>query len=320
VTQTANAWMEEIGSQRVAVGYTSTVDLDTAMSTRAAKASAFLKRFRGTIRANTIAKLLVNYSGDCEWNLPQRVNFNHFVVEPVVSECVYNAHCGLLHIPATFEDVLYRLSEEDRLMLYDAWKETRKCSIGVLNCMLKAYYLVGYCVFRRLQTVCNSHRSHKLASCAHEVSGKFILYYTILYITISYHTMLYYTILYYTIPYYTLLYHIIPCHTIPYYTILYHSIPYYTILYHAIPYLTILYYTILYHTVLYYTILYDTTLYDTIPYHSILYYTIPYQTTLFYTVLYHGILYYTISYYTIVYYITLYHIISYETVLYHIIP
>jgi hypothetical protein len=234
VTQTANAWMEEIGSQRVAVGYTSTVDLDTAMSTRAAKASAFLKRFRGTIRANTIAKLLVNYSGDCEWNLPQRVNFNHFVVEPVVSECVYNAHCGLLHIPATFEDVLYRLSEEDRLKLYDAWKETRKSSIGVLNCMLKAYYLVGYCVFRRLQTVCNSHRSHKLASCAHEVSGKFILYYTILYCTLPYHTIPCYTILYYTIPYYTLLYHIIPCHTILYYTIVYRTIPYYTMPYHTL--------------------------------------------------------------------------------------
>jgi hypothetical protein len=167
LTMTVDAWVDN--TRQVPAGYTGRTDLDTAMADRQASASDFLKCFRGDIRTNTLENLLTVYS-DKTWNKNQRVVFNHFVIEHVVMECVYKAHCLLLHIPPTFDDVLSGRTEEELRKHYSEWKDSRTTKIVVLSCMLKAYYLAGYCVFRRLLAVCDSHRSYRLSDAAHEVS------------------------------------------------------------------------------------------------------------------------------------------------------
>ena len=57
VDQTVDAWLTTILSQRLQLGYNSHVDLDAAISSRTAKATQFLKIFRGSIRSNTLELL-----------------------------------------------------------------------------------------------------------------------------------------------------------------------------------------------------------------------------------------------------------------------
>jgi hypothetical protein len=167
-TMTVLVWEDHIGKNPVKTGYTGKIDLDTAISGRQASASEFLKAFRGDIRANTIENLLVVYTNSM-WDTAQRVSFNILVVEPIVLQCVYNAHCRLLDIPATFDDVLSGRSEEELMFHYCEWKNSRTTKLMVLNLMLKTYCLAGYCVYRRLSAVCTSGRSYNLNTVAHEV-------------------------------------------------------------------------------------------------------------------------------------------------------
>lgn len=167
--QTAKAWADQIGSHQVEVGYTGTVDLDTAMSTRQSKATAFLNFFRDVIRNSIITVLLDTYS-DNSWSQHQKVSFSTLVLEPVALQRVYAAHCNMLGIPATFDDVLRARSEEELIRDFDIWKQKRATSLVVLNFMLKAFFLAGYGVYRRVYAVCESKRSYKLKKSVHEVS------------------------------------------------------------------------------------------------------------------------------------------------------
>ena len=167
--KTVDAWMETIFSQRVQVGYTSGVDLDTAISTRTCKGTQFLKKFRESIRTQTINSSLDEYSNN-EWDRTRKVSFNYFVLEPAIVESIYSGHCVLLSIPAAFDDILFGRSNEELLRRYEDWKKLCATQIGVYNCMVKTYYLTGYCVFRRIKTVCDSERSYKLPKSVHGVS------------------------------------------------------------------------------------------------------------------------------------------------------
>lgn len=175
LTLTAAVWAEQIGSHRVGAGYTGKVDLDAAYSTRQFKATAFLKTFRTSIRTTTLDTLLIAYTAtlsasQLQWTASNRVVFNTFVLEPVVLHCIYVAHCVLLNIPATFDDILNARSDEELLNRFETWKTSRATDIVVLNAMLKAYFIAGYCVNRRLATVCESKRSYKLCVDVHKVS------------------------------------------------------------------------------------------------------------------------------------------------------
>jgi hypothetical protein len=177
-TLTATAWAEQIGSHTVRAGYTGIVDLDTAISARQAKASAFLRTFREKIRNQTIEKLLPMYTATIangHWSLQQRVSFSLLVVEPVVLQRIYVAHCNVLNIPATFDVILTGRSEEELVQRFRQWKESRATCIIVLNAMLKAYFMAGYCVFRRLEAVCKTGRSYMLVKDVHTAAKDILL-------------------------------------------------------------------------------------------------------------------------------------------------
>ena len=97
----------------------------------------------------------------------------------------------------------------------------------------------------------------------------FILYLTLLYVTLVYLTLLYVKLVYLTLLYVTLLYV-----TLFYLTLLYVALLYLTLLYVALLYLTLLYVTLLYVTLLYLTLLYVALLYLTLLYLTLLYLTI----------------------------------------------
>lgn len=170
-TLTAEAWAEQIGAHEVRAGYRGNVDLDTAISDRQAKACAFLRIFRDDIRPYTVGTFLLTYTAtSTEWSLQDRVSFNSLVIEPVVLQCVYKAHCVLREIPATLADILAGYSQEQLGVRFQAWKFSRASLIVVLNAMVKAYFIAGYCVFRRLEAVCKSERSYRLVKGVHKVS------------------------------------------------------------------------------------------------------------------------------------------------------
>jgi hypothetical protein len=172
----AMAWWSTVGTQSVPDKYNNKVDQDLAIKKCQSNASAFLKALRGPqILGLFQDKLVPAFAADSNWTLNEVTAFVALILEPVVLDIVHAGHCKYHGIPDSFSAFLNSKTDAEIVANHEAWRQSAKDNVGVLNCMIKAYFLAGFCIFMRVQNAIEKGSSQVLPSKLHIIAKEVLL-------------------------------------------------------------------------------------------------------------------------------------------------